>query len=101
MSEMPGPDEDVIALAPAQPAPIAMPTAAISSSAWITAIFRSPVAESRRKRSAYAISASQREDEGVIGYHASTVQPPMIAPSAAAWLPSRSTCPSVTPDIDS
>src|SRR6267143_1941765 len=67
---MPGPDVEVMARAPAQPAPIAMPTAANSSSACTTAIRRSPVFESTRNRSEYAIRFSQRDEEGVIGYHA-------------------------------
>jgi hypothetical protein len=37
MSETPGPEVAVIARAPAQPAPITIPIAATSSSAWTTA----------------------------------------------------------------
>src|SRR5260221_8609963 len=98
---MPGPDVEVIARAPAHDAPIAMPTAASSSSACTTAIRLSPVLGSVRKRSEYAIRYSHSEDDGVIGYHAATVTPPMSAPSAAAWLPSTSTLPSTTPVIGS
>ena len=42
MSEIPGPEVAVKARAPAQPAPMAMPTAASSSSAWMTAAVRLP-----------------------------------------------------------
>src|SRR5207302_10732223 len=38
-------------------------------------------------------------DDGVIGYQAATVQPPMMAPSASAWLPSIRILPSVLPRI--
>src|SRR5258708_17883119 len=98
---MPGPDVEVIERAPAQPAPMAIPRAASSSSACTTAISFSPVLGSMRKRSEYAMRFSQRDDEGVIGYQAATVTPPMSAPSAAAWLPSTSTFPSTTPFIGS
>src|SRR5258708_32748546 len=98
---MPGPEVEVIARAPAHPAPIAMPTAASSSSACTTEISFSPVLGSTRNRSAYAIRFSHRDEEGVIGYQAATVTPPINAPSAAAWLPSTSTLPSTTPVIGS
>ena len=65
-----------------------MPIAAISSSAWITAYVARPVAGSRRCFSRFAISASITLDDGVIGYHDTTVTPPNIVPSAAAVLPS-------------
>ena len=42
---------------------------------------------------------SQTEEEGVIGYQAATVQPPIRQPSAIAWLPSTRIRPSVTPFI--
>ena len=42
---------------------------------------------------------SQSDDDGVIGYHAATVQPPMTQPSAAARLPSMNIKPSVFPVI--
>src|SRR5260370_13539142 len=98
---MPGPEVDVIERAPAQPAPIAIPTAASSSSAWTTEMSFSPVFGSIRNLSAYAMRFSQTDDDGVIGYQAATVTPPISAPSAAAWLPSTSTLPSTTPVIGS
>jgi hypothetical protein len=48
ISEMPGPDVDVIARAPAQVAPTTMPSAAISSSACTTANEAFPVSLSVR-----------------------------------------------------
>ena len=87
MSEIPGPDVAVSALAPAQPAPMAMPTAASSSSACTTAKVRLPSALTRcflRNSSAY----SARLLDGVIGYQVSTLAPPKSAPSAAALFPS-------------
>src|SRR5260370_25963064 len=98
---MPGPEVEVIERAPAQPAPIAMPTAASSSSACTTEMSFSPVFGSVRNLSAYAIRFSHRDEEGVMGYHAATVTPPIRAPSAAAWLPSTSTFWSTTPLIAS
>src|SRR5689334_15261130 len=98
---MPGPDVEVIARDPAQPAPMAMPTAASSSSAWTTEMSFSPLFSSTRNRSEYAMRYSHREEEGVMGYQATTVTPPMRAPRAAAWLPSTSTLPSTTPVIGS
>src|SRR2546430_16883564 len=98
---MPGPDVDVNERAPAQPAPIAMPTAASSSSAWTTETSFSPVFGSTRKRSEYAMKYSHSDEDGVIGYHATTVAPPISAPSAAAWLPSTRTLPSTLPVIAS
>ena len=44
---------------------------------------------------------SHSDDDGVIGYHAATVQPPMMQPSAAARLPSMNIRPSVLPVIAS
>src|SRR6059058_5109464 len=100
MSEIPGPDVEVIALAPAQPAPIAIPTAASSSSAWTTEM-RFSLSPLARNRSAYAIRYSHSDDDGVIGYQATTVTPPIRAPIAAAWLPSTRTLPSTTPVMGS
>ena len=85
---MPGPDVDVIARAPAQPAPSTMPIAAISSSACTIAYVAFPVASSWRYFFMYLMSASGRDDDGVIGYHAITVTPAIMQPSAAAALPS-------------
>src|ERR1700694_6194406 len=98
---MPGPDVEVIARAPPHPAPIASPTAASSSSAWTIEMSFSPVFGSVRNLSEYAMRFSHTDEEGVIGYHAATVTPPISAPSADAWLPSTSTLPSTTPVIGS
>ena len=95
MSEMPGPDVDVNARAPAQPAPSTMPIEAISSSAWMTATFFFFVTGSTRRSSQKSMKDSQSEDDGVIGYHAQTVAPPKTQPSAAAVLPSTMILPSV------
>src|SRR5215470_17626088 len=88
ISEMPGPAVDVNERAPAQPAPITMPAAANSSSAWISAYFRSPVVGSTRNRSQYSLNASINDVDGVIGYQAPTVAPANTAPNAPAALPS-------------
>ncbi len=85
---MPGPDVDVIARAPTQLAPITMPTAAISSSAWTIAKVALPVSLSMRCLRIRSMSDSQSDEDGVIGYHATTVTPAMRQPMAAAWLPS-------------
>src|SRR6202165_6375844 len=98
---MPGPDVEVIARAPAHPPPIAVPTAASASSAWTIEMSFSPVFGSVRNLSEYAMRFSHTDEEGVIGYHAATVTPPIRAPSAAAWLPSTSTFPSTIPVIGS
>src|SRR6516225_3662240 len=84
---MPGPAVDVIERAPAHPAPIAIPTAASSSSAWTMAKLALP-SFSMRYSFMYSASVSQRLEDGVIGYHVATVTPPNIQPSAAAELPS-------------
>ena len=44
---------------------------------------------------------SHSEDDGVIGYHAATVQPPITQPRAAARFPSMNVIPSVRPGIGS
>ena len=75
MSEIPGPDVAVIDLAPAQPAPIAIPSAAISSSACTTANVAFPVSLSMRYARKYSISVSHSDDDGVMGYHVTTVTP--------------------------
>ena len=82
ISEMPGPAVDVNERAPAHPAPITMPAAASSSSAWISAYLRSLRLGSTRKRSQYSLNASISDVDGVIGYHAPTVAPAYTAPSA-------------------
>src|SRR5580693_7220224 len=76
INEMPGPEVEVKARAPFQPAPITMPIEASSSSAWTMAnlfFFESP---STRSRPQYRAKASASEDDGVIGYQAQTVAPP-------------------------
>ena len=55
MSEMPGPEVAVNARAPFHMAPITMPIAASSSSAWMKAKFLRPVAGSMRMRSQNAL----------------------------------------------
>ena len=88
MSEMPGPEVAVKARAPFHMAPITMPMAASSSSAWMMAKFLRPVSGSTRMRSQNLLNASISEVDGVIGYHAATVAPAYTQPSAAAVLPS-------------
>src|SRR5690242_11121955 len=88
ISEMPGPAVDVNERAPHQPAPMTIPAAASSSSAWMSAYLRCFVAGSMRKRSQYSLNASMSDVDGVIGYHAPTVAPAYTAPNAAAEFPS-------------
>src|SRR5215212_8961978 len=88
ISEMPGPDVDVNARAPFQPAPVTMPIEASSSSAWMIANLFLPVSLSTRSFEQYFWKASASEEDGVIGYQAHTVAPPYTQPSAAAALPS-------------
>src|SRR6476661_9147229 len=88
MSEMPGPAVGVKARAPAQDAPITMPIAASSSSAWRIAKRLRPVSGSRRYFWQKLLNASINDVAGVIGYHAPTVAPAYRHPSAAAVLPS-------------
>src|SRR5471030_2958555 len=95
MSEMPGPDVDVNDRAPAHAAPSTMPIDASSSSAWRIATFFKCVAGSTRRSSQKSMNASQREDEGVMGYHAHTVAPPNTQPSADATFPSMMILPCV------
>src|ERR1035438_5057555 len=84
---MPGPDDAVIERAPAHPAPRTMPIAASSSSACTTAKLALPSGPTR-----YFFNRSIRfstiEDDGVMGYHGTTVTPANMAPIAAAALPS-------------
>src|SRR6476620_6988328 len=96
MSEMPGPAVAVIERAPAQLAPITIPSEAISSSAWTIANVAFPVALSVRYFFMYPISDSHSDDDGVIGYHATTVTPALMQPMAAAWLPSIRILPAVS-----
>src|SRR5476651_1968802 len=93
---MPGPAVAVIDRAPAQLAPMTMPSDAISSSACTIANVAFPVALSTRYFFMYAISDSHSEDEGVIGYQATTVTPAIMQPIAAAALPSIRILPAVS-----
>src|ERR1700704_1756045 len=88
ISDTPGPDVQVNARAPFQPAPITTPIDAISSSAWTIANLFCPLALSTRYLLQYFWNASATDDDGVIGYQAHTVAPPYTAPSAVAALPS-------------
>src|SRR5688500_18918143 len=93
---MPGPDVAVMARAPAQLAPITMPSDAISSSACTIANVAFPVPLSIRYFFMYPMSDSHKDDEGVIGYQATTVTPAIMHPMAAAWLPSIRILPAVS-----
>src|SRR5262249_8702741 len=92
MSEIPGPELEVIDQAPAQPAPSTMPAAASSSSACTTANVAFPSGPMRCSLR-YSISVSTSELEGVMGYHVTTVTPANMQPRAAAELPSTMTLP--------
>src|ERR1700682_2140472 len=92
---MPGPDVEVNARAPAQPAPLTIAVEGISSSAWITASYFFFVTGSTRNVSQKSIKLSQSEEDGVIGYQAQTVAPPKTQPRAAAAFPSRMIFPAV------
>src|SRR6516164_1503735 len=85
---MPGPAVAVIARAPAQLAPTTMPSDAISSSACTMANVALPVSLSTRYFFMYVIKDSHSDEDGVIGYHATTVTPAIMQPMAAAVLPS-------------
>ena len=88
ISEMPGPAVDVNARAPAQLAPMTMPTAAISSSACRIANLCFFVSASRRNFRQKLVNASISDVAGVIGYQAPTVAPAYTHPRPAAVLPS-------------
>src|SRR4029450_12433672 len=88
MREMPGPEVEVIARAPAHPAPTTMPIAAISSSACTIANVAFPVSLSTRYFLMKEISVSGKDDDGVIGYQEMTVTPAIMQPRAAAAFPS-------------
>src|SRR6185369_3917026 len=92
---MPGPAVAVIARAPAQLAPTTMPSDAISSSACTIANVAFPVVLSTRYFFMYVISDSHSDDDGVIGYQATTVTPAIMQPIAAAALPSIRILPAV------
>src|SRR6202142_1602056 len=94
MSEIPGPAVAVIARAPAHAAPTTMPTAASSSSAWTMANVALPSGPTRCSFM-YSIMVSTSDDEGVIGYQVTTVQPANMHPIAAAELPSTMILPAV------
>src|SRR6185312_17167366 len=87
MRERPGPEDAVMARAPAQPAPSTMPMAARSSSAWTMAKVALP-SFSTRYFFIRSMRFSTTEDDGVMGYQPTTVTPANIAPMAAAALPS-------------
>ncbi len=93
---MPGPAVAVIARAPAQLAPITMPIEAISSSACTMANVAFPVSLSTRYFFMYPINDSHSDDDGVIGYQATTVTPAIMQPIAAAALPSMMILPAVS-----
>src|SRR5262245_1068929 len=93
---MPGPAVAVIDRAPAQLAPITIPSEAISSSACTIANVAFPVSLSTRYFFMYVISDSHSDDDGVIGYHATTVTPAIMQPIAAAALPSMRILPVVS-----
>src|SRR3984893_2702660 len=93
---MPGPAVAVIDRAPAQLAPITIPSEAISSSIWTTANVALPVSLSTRYFFMYPMSDSQSDDDGVIGYQATTVTPAIMQPTAAAALPSMRILPAVS-----
>ena len=94
MSEMPGPEVEVMERAPAQPAPSTMPMAASSSSACTTAKVALPSGVTRNFLSRSAV-ASISEVEGVMGYQATTVTPAKTAPMPQAALPSMMILPAV------
>src|SRR6266850_3930681 len=96
MSEIPGPAVAVMERAPAQLAPITMPSDAISSSACTIANVAFPVALSIRYFFMYVINDSHSDEDGVIGYHATTVTPAIMQPMAAAALPSMRILPAVS-----
>src|SRR5215471_7793719 len=93
---MPGPAVAVIDRAPAQLAPITMPSDAISSSACTIANVALPVSLSMRYFFMYPMSDSQSDEDGVIGYQATTVTPAIMQPIAAAALPSIRILPAVS-----
>src|SRR3989442_15159922 len=95
MSEIPGPAVAVIARAPAQLAPMTIPSDAISSSACTMANVALPVSLSMRYFFMYPMSDSHNDDDGVIGYQATTVTPAIMQPMAAAALPSIRILPAV------
>ena len=75
ISEMPGPAVGVNARAPAHAAPITMPMAASSSSAWMMHARFFFVSGSRRYFLQKPRNASISDVAGVIGYQAPTVAP--------------------------
>src|SRR2546427_13152496 len=93
---MPGPAVAVIDRAPAQLAPITIPSDAISSSAWTIANVAFPVSLSIRYFFMYEMSDSHSDDDGVIGYQATTVTPASMQPMAAAAFPSMRILPAVS-----
>src|ERR1700720_22649 len=94
MSEIPGPAVAVMERAPAQPAPITIPIAASSSSAWTMANVALPSGPMRYSFM-YSIMVSTSDDDGVMGYQVTTVHPANMQPKAAAELPSMMILPAV------
>src|SRR3954469_13287969 len=88
ISEIPGPAVGVNARAPAHDAPITIPTAASSSSAWRMANRFRFDSGSTRYFWQKLLNASISEVAGVVGYHAPPVAPAERQPRAAAVLPS-------------
>src|SRR5580692_6732499 len=94
MSDTPGPAVEVMLRAPAPPPPMTMPIAASSSSACTMAKVALPSGPMRYSFM-YSIIVSTSDDDGVIGYHVTTVHPANMQPSAAAELPSMMILPAV------
>src|SRR5690348_9546936 len=92
---MPGPEVEVIERAPAQAAPSTMPMLESSSSHCTTAYVALPVCGSWRYLRASGMKDSGKLEDGVIGYQATTVQPAITQPMAAAALPSMMILPAV------
>src|SRR5580765_3692094 len=88
ISENPGPDVTVNALAPPHTAPCRVIEAASSSSIWI----KLPPTVGTREANRSTTSV-----EGVIGYPAANLAPAASAPSQQAWSPSMKCVPVKTP----
>ena len=73
-----------------------MPSDAISSSACTIANVAFPVSLSIRYFFMYPMSDSHSDEDGVIGYQATTVTPAIMQPMAAAALPSIRILPAVS-----
>src|SRR5215467_10134363 len=88
ISEKPGPEVTVNALAPPQTAPCKVMEAASSSSIWMK---QPPTVGTR------AAKRSTTSVDGVMGYPAAKRAPAASAPSQQAWSPSRKCVPVRTP----